>query len=67
MVPIWIWQPGDRVHDMRYFTLPGASSHPQAGPYTVHVGLYDEHGRFPAFMDGDRCPEDGAPVATLAP
>jgi len=67
MVPMWIWQPGDRVHDIRHFALPGASSPTEAGPYTVQVGLYDDTGRSPAFMDGHRCAEDAAPVATLVP
>jgi hypothetical protein len=62
MVPIWLWQPGDRIRDARYVTLP-----PDAGPYTVQVGLYNSSGRFPALMNGARCPDDAAPVATIIP
>jgi hypothetical protein len=37
--------------------LPG-----DGGPYTVLVGLYDAQGRFPAYVDGVRVPNDAAPV-----
>ena len=37
------------------------------GPYTVQVGVYDEEKRFPAFVDGVRCPDDTAQVATIIP
>ena len=62
MVPIWLWQPGDRIRDVRHVTLS-----PDAGPYTVQVGLYNSSGRFPAFMNGARCPDDAVPVATIIP
>jgi hypothetical protein len=60
MVPPWIWQPGDRIQDVRHIVLPGGT-----GPYTVQVGLFHEGVRFPAFMDGVRCLEDAAPIAVL--
>ncbi len=60
MVPIWLWQAGDRIRDVRYVTLP-----PNGGPYTVQVGVYDSAGRFPAYVGDTRCPEDAAPVATI--
>jgi hypothetical protein len=62
MVPIWLWQPGDRVHDIRHVTLPEGG-----GPYTVQVGVYDENGRFPASVEGVRYPDGAAPVATIVP
>jgi len=62
MVPIWLWQPGDQVHDIRYVTLPEGG-----GPYTVQVGVYDENGRFPAFVGGVHYPDGTAPVATIVP
>ncbi len=60
MVPMWIWQAGDRVHDVRHLYL---SAHD--GPCTVLVGLYDDSGRFPAFVDDARAANDAAPVATM--
>jgi hypothetical protein len=60
MAPPWIWQPGDRIQDIRYIELPK-----DAGPYTVQVGLFHEDARFPAFMNGVRCPEDAAQIAIL--
>lgn len=60
MVPIWLWQAGDCIRDVRYVTLP-----PDGGPYTVQVGVYNGDGRFPAYVGGARCPDDAAPVATI--
>jgi hypothetical protein len=60
MIPPWIWQPGDRIQDVRHIILPKGT-----GPYTVQIGLFHENTRFPAFMHGARCPEDAAPIATL--
>ncbi len=63
LLPPRVWQPGDFLRDVRYVDLP-----PDAPPpYTVQVGLYNADGRFPAWMDGQRCPEDAAPVVTFAP
>lgn len=62
MVPIWLWQSGDRIQDIRYVTLPNGE-----GPYTVQVGVYNAAGRFPALMKDVRVPDDAAPVATLTP
>jgi len=61
-VPVWIWKPGDRIHDTRYVALPEG-----AGPYTVQAGIYDDRGRFAAFVGDTRCADDAAHVATLAP
>ncbi len=62
MVPIWLWQSGDRIYDMRHITLPEGT-----GPYTVQVGVYNADGRFPAFVNDARCPDDSAQVATIVP
>ena len=61
MVPLWLWRSGDRIYDVRHIFLTGST------PHTVQVGLFNEEGRLPAFVDGVRCPDDAAPVATLAP
>jgi hypothetical protein len=62
MVPIWLWQPGDRIHDVRHVTLPQGG-----GPYSVQVGIYDREGRFPVFVRGVRCPDDAAPIVNIIP
>jgi hypothetical protein len=61
-VPVWLWQPADRIYDIRYVRLPDAGA-----PYTVHVGVYNDQGRFPALIQGVRAPGDAAPVATIPP
>jgi hypothetical protein len=60
MVPLWLWQAGDRVYDVRHILLPH-----DEGPYTVSVGVYDSKGRYPALMHGTRRPGDAAPLATI--
>ena len=60
MVPIRLWQPGDRIDDVRYVRLSQGD-----GPYTVLAGVYNAEGRFAAYVDGARCPDDAAPVATI--
>jgi hypothetical protein len=60
MVPLWILQAGDRVHDVRHLYLPE-----QGGPYTVLVGVYDSNGRFVALVGGVRAPDDAVAVATI--
>ena len=60
MVPMWIWQAGDRVYDVRHLYLPQ-----RGGPYTVLVGVFDDSGRFAAFVDGARAADDAVPVATI--
>jgi hypothetical protein len=60
LVPISLWQDGDRVYDVRHVTLPEAG-----GPYTVLVGVYNANGRFPAYAGDARCADDAAPVATI--
>jgi hypothetical protein len=62
MVPIWLWQPGDRIYDIRYIDLPDND-----GSYTVQAGVYNAQGRFPAFVDDVRVPDDAVPVATIVP
>lgn len=62
MVPSWIWQPGDHIHDVRYVTLGD-----RLQPYTVEVGLFDTEGRLPAYSGEQRCPDDVCPVATIVP
>lgn len=61
MTPPWIWRSGDRIYDVRHIFLTDST------PHTVQVGLFNAEGRLPAFMDGVRCPDDAAPVATIAP
>ncbi len=63
LLPLYLWQPGEQVRDLRYVTLPAGS----AGPIAVRVGLYNDAGRFPAFVDGERCPDDAPIVATFSP
>lgn len=63
MVPPWIWQGGDRIHDVRQVAVPDAA----ADTYLVHIGLFDEEGRYPAYRRGARCPQDACSVATVVP
>jgi hypothetical protein len=62
MVPIWMWQAGDLVRDERTIRLPE-----DGAPYIVQVGVYNTQGRYPAFVDGRRIPNDAATVATIVP
>jgi hypothetical protein len=61
-VPLWLWQAGDRIYEVRYLWLPGDS-----GPYEVRAGVYNAAGRFPAIMGGGRVSEDAATVVTIEP
>jgi hypothetical protein len=61
MVPPWVWQPGDRIRDVRYVYTPDTSS------CTLDVGLFNADGRYPAYSSGIRCPQDACSVATLPP
>jgi len=61
MVPPWIWQPGDRIHDVRTISTPGDP------PHTVAVGLFNASGRFPAYVEGARSPDDAATIAVIQP
>jgi hypothetical protein len=63
LLPLSQWQAGDRIQDIRYVTLPVNGE----GPYAVHVGLYNEQGRLPAFVDGERTPDDAPQVGVLVP
>jgi hypothetical protein len=62
MVPIWLWRSGDRIYDVRHIALAEGP-----GPYTVQVGVYNSNGRFPALVNGTRCPDDAAPVVSIVP
>jgi hypothetical protein len=62
LLPTSTWQPGDCIHDVRTFDLPG-----DGRSLTVLAGLYDAQGRLPAYVDGARAPDDAAPVATIVP
>jgi len=61
MVPPWTWQRGDRIHDFRVISTPGDP------PHTVVVGLFNANGRFPAYVERVRSPDDAATVAVIAP
>jgi hypothetical protein len=61
MIPPWLWHAGDRIHDMRHILVEGSPF------YTVEVGLFNSDGRFPAYMEGVRSPEDAPLVATIIP
>lgn len=63
LFPLQLWQRGDRVRDLRYVTVPADG----IGPYTVQVGLYDDAGRLPALVKGERAPDDAPIVATFSP
>jgi len=60
-VPPWSWHRGDRVHDVRY-----VSACPTP-PCTVQVGLFNDDGRYPAYLDGGRCADDVCLVASFGP
>jgi hypothetical protein len=55
------WQVGEYVEDGHGLTIP-----PDAppGPYTLYVGLYNaaNNERQPAFLNGQRVPEDRVPI-----
>ena len=61
MIPAWIWQPGDRVQDIRRVAPTGPP------PYTVQAGIFQSAGRLPAYIDGIRCPEDAPTVTQVVP
>jgi hypothetical protein len=61
LLPLSAWQPGDCIYDVRSLDLPPGSGE----TLTVLAGLYDAQGRFSAYVDGARAPNDAAPVATL--
>jgi hypothetical protein len=62
MVPIWLWQSGDRIRDVRQINLPNDKT-----TYTVQVGVYNAQGRLPALVDDERYPDDAAPIVTIVP
>lgn len=60
MLPPWVWEPGDRLHDVRWLSLGGP------GPFSVRVGFFGSEGeRLPAYQNGVRCPLDAPTVATI--
>jgi len=61
LLPLRLWQPGDRIIDRRIFRLPDDYH----GDFFVRVGLYDVNRRFPAWVNGERVPDD-APVVARA-
>ncbi|MGC9399375.1 MAG: hypothetical protein ACP5HM_09590 [Anaerolineae bacterium] len=63
LFPLYLWRAGDRVRDVRYFTLPNEG----APPYSVRVGIYNEAARFPAFVEGERSADDAPQVAVFSP
>jgi hypothetical protein len=60
LAPIWTWQAGDFLRDVRTISLPSSS----IPPYRVQVGVYNGEGRFPAYLGSQRAPED-APTVVL--
>jgi hypothetical protein len=60
-LPPSLWQPGDCIYDVRSLDLPD-----DGRSFTVLAGLYDAQGRFPAYVDGARPPNDAAPVAHIS-
>ena len=62
LIPIWMWRAGDVLRDVRYFSVP-----PDApSPYSVQVGIYSGEGRFPAYVSGQRVPDDAATVIVVS-
>ncbi|MCJ7739283.1 MAG: hypothetical protein MUQ10_18545, partial [Anaerolineae bacterium] len=64
MVPIWLWQAGDCIADVRIIAIPPGV---EAGPLRVEVGVYNSDGRFPAMAEEVRVPEDAVPVGVIYP
>jgi hypothetical protein len=62
MIPIWLWQSGDRIRDVRRIDLLSDKA-----PYTVQVGVYNAKGRLPALGDDGRYADDAAPIVTIVP
>lgn len=62
IIPPWAWHAGDRVHDVRYVSLPEGTD-----PYTVQVGLHGSEGRLPAQLGEVAYPDGAPPVATIKP
>jgi hypothetical protein len=61
LAPLWAWQAGDELRDVRYIQLPAGST----PPYTVRVGIYTGEGRFPAIGEAGRFPDDAATVIVI--
>ncbi|MBN1261336.1 MAG: hypothetical protein JXB35_11730, partial [Anaerolineae bacterium] len=61
MLPLGLWQAGDLIHDVRHILLPEEV----AGPLDVFVGVYQGDTRFPAFVAGDRVPDEAVFVGRI--
>jgi hypothetical protein len=62
MRPFWLWQPGERMRDARYFTAP-------EGEYTIRLGLWDfaAQARLPATTaDGTPLPDRAVQIGPCA-
>ncbi|MFP4343744.1 MAG: hypothetical protein ACLFU8_03525 [Anaerolineales bacterium] len=61
LLPLELWQRYEWIRDVRYLTPP-----PEArAPFTIQVGVYRGTERFPAFVDGERVPDDVVVVAVV--
>jgi len=64
--PLWAWQPGDFVEDVRTLDVPAGVLPP--GDYEIMVGIYDwqTQMRRPVYRaDGIPCPDAALPVGKL--
>ncbi len=59
------WQPGEYIEDSHLLTIPEDAS---AGPYTLHVGMYDvaDGQRLPLMQAEERLHSDQLPIAVPA-
>jgi hypothetical protein len=65
MLPIWLWQPGDRIRDVRYIEVPADDKR----SYTVKAGVYAASGeRLQASSaNGEVYSDRAATLVTLPP
>ncbi len=61
MIPPWSWRRGDRIHDVRYVSACAAS------PCSIQVGLFNQDGRYPAYLGEGRCADDVCPLTSFDP
>ncbi len=67
LYPLWAWQAGESIHDLRYIHLPPDLP---AGPYRIGIGLYDRdsNARITASgPDGQRFADDTVPLFEFEP
>jgi hypothetical protein len=62
LIPLWVWRPDDYIRDVRYIHLP---SDVLTRATSIAVGIYNEDGRFPALIQGQRAVDDAAIIATV--